>query len=115
MSIQGIGKFIARNAFKPNPEGLVPYQLTHKAGLASLFGGIAVGGGIAGAEQFAEHGMGVGKRARAKQMGVTAYSGNIPELAYDGRANINKMTGQYDLGADGDIVLAMSANRKAAW
>jgi hypothetical protein len=119
MGAIGIAKFLGKGAFKKEPDSLIGWQLSSKANWAAGLGGIGIGaalGGIeatlGGIEAYKYNTMGVGAKYQARTMGSVAYSGNNPALLYDGRANINKMTGQYDLGADGDIVLAMSANRR---
>lgn len=116
--IKTIGSLV-KKAFKDSAEG--PNLLNAYTGKElKKSAAWAMGLGIAGGAAAAGYGSvtatkyGVGADAKTKQMGTIDYSGNIPDMLYDGRANINKMTGQYDLGADGDLVLSMSANRKKA-
>ncbi len=70
--------------------------------------------GIAGAygSYQAYNNWGVGTAYQNKAMGQVAYSGGLPSQAYDGSGNVNSATGKRDFGATGDLVLAMSANRR---
>lgn len=51
---------------------------------------------------------GVSDYYNEKRVGVVQYSGNLPNMAYDGRGNYNPQTRRSDnLGAEGDLVFAM--------
>lgn len=104
-------------AFKDDPGGRnLLNAFTGKKLKGRVNAGIALGGlgifGAAGYGTIVADKYDVGPEARARRQGTIDYSRGIPSLAYEGRANLNQSTGKYDLGADGDLVLAMSANRK---
>jgi hypothetical protein len=83
-----------------------------KFGNVSMFGaGVGIGAVTYGTSQYLND-RGLTETSRKLQLGQVVYSGNAPSLAYDGSPNINTVTGKYDLGATGDMVFAMSANRR---
>lgn len=112
------GKAIGKSSFKPSANGrtignfMTGYQM--KTGAQWAWGaGIAAVGLTAGPMlgYQATKNWKVSKTARQNRMGSVVYSGGLPSQLYDAAPNINQMTGKYDLGATGDITLALSANR----